>query len=86
MTREELIKRLSYRNQFNQPVVDNKGLGELLDETIAMLEMDDDIISDLETVLEFYRDKYDGYELAIKEIKKILQGCEYGKMDADNKE
>ena len=40
MTREELIKRLSYRDQFDKPIVDNIGLGVLLDEAIAMLKDD----------------------------------------------
>lgn len=40
MTREELIKRLSYRGQFGQLVVDTVGIGPLLDEAIAMLKAD----------------------------------------------
>lgn len=69
MTREELIKRLSYRGQFGQLVVDTVGIGPLLDEAIAMLETDDYVIQDLTAVVEYYQDKY-------KEV-------EDGKMDGD---
>lgn len=69
MTREELIKRLSYRGQFGQLIVDTVGIGPLLDEAVAKLKEDDEIISNIMGVLNFYRDKYDGIELAIEEIE-----------------
>lgn len=69
MTREELIKRLSYRGQFGQLIVDTVGLGPLIDEAIAMLKDDAKIINNIMEVLEYYQDKNDGIELAIKEIK-----------------
>lgn len=69
MTREELIKRLSYRGQFGQLVVDTVGIGALLDEAIAKLKEDDEIINSIMEILNYYRDKYDGIELALKEIE-----------------
>ena len=69
MTREELIKRLSYRGQFGQLVVDTVGIGPLLDEAVAKLKEDDEIISSIMGILDYYRDKYDGIELAIEEIE-----------------
>lgn len=77
MTREELIKRLSYRDQFNKPIVDNVGLGALLDEAIALLkddrqEMANELLKQIEKLFNeppYYMPNYDAYNL----FKKMVE-------------
>lgn len=77
MTREELIKRLSYRDQFNKPIVDNIGLGALLDEAITMLkddrqEMANELLKQIEKLFKeppYYMPNYDAYAL----FKKMVE-------------
>lgn len=77
MTREELIKRLSYRDQFDKPIVDNVGLGVLLDEAIAMLkddrrEMANELLKQIEKLYSeppYYMPNYDAYAL----FKKMVE-------------